>query len=37
MTIGISGISIVQLKLKRKFATYRKVATSSGLNGKEIA
>ena len=45
MTIGIMGISMifmllgmmVQFRLKSKFATYRKVATSSGLNGKEVA
>jgi uncharacterized protein len=40
--MGISMIfmllgMMVQFRLKSKFATYRKVATSSGLNGKEIA
>ena len=45
MTIGIMGISmifmllgmLVQFRLKSKFATYRKVVTSSGLSGKEVA
>ena len=40
--MGISMIfmllgMMVQFRLKSKFATYRKVATSSGLNGKEVA
>ena len=40
--MGISMIfmlpgMMVQFRLKSKFATYRKVATSSGLNGKDIA
>lgn len=45
MTIGIMGISMifmllgiaVQFRLKSKFAAYRNVPTSTGLNGKEIA
>ena len=31
------GILMVQFRQKSKFATYKKVATSSGLNRKEIA
>ncbi len=45
MTIGIIGISmifmligiLVQFRLKSKFAEYKKVETSTGLSGKEIA
>jgi Zn-dependent membrane protease YugP len=45
MTTGIMGISLVfmllgmlvQFRLKSKFAEYRKVATSTGLSGKDIA
>ena len=45
MTIGIIGISmifmllgiIVQFRLKSKFAEYQKVATSTGLSGRQIA
>lgn len=45
MTIGIFGISmifmligiLVQFRLKSKFAEYKKVETSTGLSGKEIA
>src|SRR4029079_7656657 len=45
MTIGIIGISMifmligimVQFRLKSKFAEYQKVATSTGLSGKQIA
>ena len=45
MTIGIIGISmifmligiLVQFRLKSKFAEYKKIETSTGLSGKEIA
>jgi uncharacterized protein len=45
MSLGIIGISlifmligmVVQFRLKSKFTEYRKVATSTGLSGKEIA
>jgi Zn-dependent membrane protease YugP len=45
MTIGMMGITVifmlvgmmVQFRLKSKFSEYRKVPTSSGLSGKEVA